>query len=123
VLIVDDEDTVTAWLTAVLRREQYETHVVGSVAEAKAFLSEQLNWPDLIILDMTLRDGSGLDVYEHILNLKRAIPIIVCSGYADSDDIRTITSAGHPLLTKPASREALVEMVKRVLQAQRSKGS
>jgi signal transduction histidine kinase/CheY-like chemotaxis protein len=122
VLIVDDEDTVTAWLTAVLRREQYETHVVGSVAEAKAFLSEQLNWPDLIILDMTLRDGSGLDVYEHMLNLKRAIPIIVCSGYADSDDIRTITSAGHPLLTKPASREALVEMVKRVLPAQRGKG-
>lgn len=123
VLIVDDEDTVVSWMTAVLRREQFETHSATRVAEANAFLSEQIDWPDLIILDMTLPDGSGLEVYEHILNLKRTVPIIVCSGFADSEDIRKLTSDGHPLLTKPISREILVETVKQVLKGNPSRAS
>lgn len=78
-LAVEDEARNAALLRAVLEPAGYELVVVGSLADARAWLAE---WhPDLVSLDVGLPDGSGLDLVRELraASATSVVPILAAS--------------------------------------------
>lgn len=114
---MDDEAAIAGWLRVVLRKLGCEARVAGSVAEAAAAFGDDPAWPDLVLLDMTLPDGTGTEIYAALHARRPELPFVVCSGYGDSDAIRHIVDDGYGRLTKPCSRADVEAAVNRALAA------
>ena len=85
VLLVEDEPSIAEPLAEAIAREGFETKVAGTVAEALA-LAAQLE-PDLVLLDVMLPDGSGLDVCRE-LRQRSQVPIIMFAWFQRSTQVR-----------------------------------
>jgi len=112
VLIVDDDVTTVGMIDAVLSSAGFQTMGAGSIADAMKAIDGCK--PDLILLDINLPDGNGLEVSRNIHNKPgvRETPILFISA---SDDIATklhgFESGGVDYITKPV---AAVEVLARV---------
>lgn len=106
VLIVEDDTLVGLGLKAQL--EKAGQAVVGQAANAPEatalFQSEQ---PDLVLLDIRLDDGDGLDLATELLKQRRC-PMIVVSAYSDKELIERAAAAGvFGYLVKPVTEPML----------------
>lgn len=110
-LVDDDADTVNI-LASLLSEYGYSVRVADGVASA--LLAAQVEPFDLLISDIGLQDGSGLDLMAQ-LSSKMSIKGIVLSGYGMEDDIRRTKAAGFSVhLTKPVSMNVLLQVVQEV---------
>ena len=67
---------------------------------------------DLLISDLGLPDGSGHDLMRQLRERGHAFPGVALSGYGQDEDIQRSREAGFAVhLTKPASREAVLDAV------------
>ncbi|MHB8703585.1 MAG: response regulator transcription factor [Candidatus Tyrphobacter sp.] len=99
VLIVDDEPQVGEVLRRYFEREQFETTMALSVAEALAELDRRI--PDIAILDITLPDGTGFEILRSIRRSHR-IPVILLSARAEEvDRIVGLELGADDYVTKP----------------------
>ncbi len=114
VLVVDDEPEIGEVLGAYLRREGFEAIVCTSVAQATTVLAASR--PDLLLLDITLPDGSGLDILRGI-EAHGHVPTIVLSARADEvDRIVGLELGADDYVTKPFSPREVVARVRAVLR-------
>ena len=67
---------------------------VGSVAEAVAWLDDDANTIDVLLTDLGLPDGSGLEVIRHALRLHPRCEPLVISMFGDEDNVLTSIEAG-----------------------------
>lgn len=67
---------------------------VGTVAEAKAWLDSNANQLDVLLIDLGLPDGSGLDVIRHATLLNPACEPLVISMFGDEDNVLASIEAG-----------------------------
>ena len=116
VLLVEDHVDSARVLMALLRRRGYRVFHAGSVAEAKAlFRSEPV---DVIVSDLGLPDGSGLDFIRDV-QMDRRVPSIVLSGHGEGEALANSSQAGvQEHLTKPVDWARLEASIQRVLQQQ-----
>ncbi len=94
VLLVDDHEIVRVGLRSVLS-QNHGIVVVGeaaSMADAIA-LAEKLQ-PDVIVMDIRLPDGSGVDACRDILAAHQGIQVIFLTSYADDDSVLAAVLAG-----------------------------
>ncbi len=86
VLIVDDETSIVAYLTAILEDEGYETAATTNAQEARDLAREQR--PDLISLDIMMPKRSGIALYQEFkLDQRlRDVPIIFVSAFSRTSD-------------------------------------
>ncbi|RAZ34393.1 response regulator [Microbacterium sp. SMR1] len=106
VLLVDDEA-----LTLDLHRHYIERldgfRVVAECSGARAALRALLDSPatdeiDLVLLDMTMPDGSGLDVLRHVRARARDVDVIAITSVRDADVVRQVVGLGAvQYLVKP----------------------
>ena len=82
VLIVDDDPNICLFFETLLEKMDCETYTAKRVDEAKA-LSLQ-NAYDLILLDLELPDGNGLDIMPDLVTLPSAPEIIIITGTGDA---------------------------------------
>ena len=61
-LIVDDDDDFRTSVAALVRREGFETRVAGSLEEARKSMADAS--PDLVLVDLQLPDGNGLELLD-----------------------------------------------------------
>jgi DNA-binding response OmpR family regulator len=113
VLVVDDEPQIGEVLQAYLEREGFAAKTCGTVREA---LDEaQSRRPDLVVLDVTLPDGSGLDVLRTIR--ERGIPVILLTARAEEvDRIIGLELGADDYVTKPFSPREVVARVRAVMR-------
>lgn len=99
ILLVDDHrDTLNA-MSRLLRSRDYHVSTAGSVAAALAVAEAEPF--DVLISDIGLPDGTGLDLMRHLLK-RRPIIGIALSGYGTASDIQQTREAGYTThLTKP----------------------
>jgi CheY-like chemotaxis protein len=85
VLVVDDEDDVRKFLTAVLEKHGYETLTAEDGTEALEIARREK--PDLVTLDLQMPHGTGTDFYRKFARSRdyQDTPIIVVSGLAGRD--------------------------------------
>ncbi|MGC4115294.1 MAG: sigma-54 dependent transcriptional regulator [Myxococcales bacterium] len=115
-LVVEDEPRQRAVLDGTLRAEGYETLGAGTAAEALALASK--HHPELILLDLGLPDGDGLEVLPELLATCRLARVIVLTG---RDSVRSAVSAlragARHYLVKPWDRDELLLVVAREARA------
>ena len=80
ILVVDDEENIRRLYAEELVAEGYEVSVASSGDFAVESIRE--DYPDLVVLDIKLVDGSGLDVLGSVKETYRDLPVILNSAYA-----------------------------------------
>ena len=106
VLVVDDEPQILRALRINLRARHYE---VATAANGTQALDEAAaHPPDLVILDLGLPDMDGVDVIGGLRGWT-AVPIIVLSGRADSNDkVEALDAGADDYVTKPFGMDELL---------------
>ena len=111
ILVVDDDAAIRTVVGEALRREGYQVQAVGSVA-AQAEALERFK-PDLLITDVILPDGNGLDVVPKILARRPNLPIIVLSAQNTlTTAVRATEQGAFDYLPKPFDLDVLCQAVR-----------
>src|SRR5262245_30065708 len=109
-LIVDDEPNILSSLEGALGREGYQVEGAATAAEARVKLHETY---DVVLLDVWLPDGSGLDVLAEIMEVGADSVVIMMSGHATIDVAVQATRLGaFDFLEKPLSLERLLVLLR-----------
>jgi DNA-binding response OmpR family regulator len=111
VLVVDDEADFLATYERLLRRQGYEVITATSRAAGLAAVAgERL---DLVISDLRLPDGDGLDVVRAARRGPDPPPVIVVTGYPSDETRRAAAAAGATaFFAKPFAAAGLLEAVR-----------
>lgn len=114
ILIIDDQPDVRRVLTLSLRHLGYEA-CEASDAGAGIRMSLMEN-PDLIVMDVSLPDSSGLETAKRIKDNSQTshIPIVACSGWKSDEILAQAEEAGiAEFLSKPISPELLAAVIEK----------
>jgi len=119
VLIVDDENLFAAAVRRRLEKAGYDCAVAGTLAEAKAELNRA--FADVVLLDLRLPDGNGMQFLEQLRRTPdAAAPVIVLTAYAEIDDaVQAMKQGAADYLKKPIDLDELLLAVDRTLEATR----
>jgi PAS domain S-box-containing protein len=118
VLLVEDEPAVSAGVIAVLEDEGIEVRAVERGTEAPD-AAESFR-PDAVILDLSLPDIGGLDVYASLKTIAPDLPIIFSSGHADQAVLeQQLDSSSIVFLRKPYEVCDLLDALRRAVEEQR----
>ena len=111
VLVVDDDESLQNLFKLFLKKIGFSRVVVGTVKEAIAALEKQRF--DLVFLDLKLPDGPADDVYDFVKREQPDCPVIIITGYPDSEMLDRILAKGPiTVLKKPLKTEQLQQTVK-----------
>jgi DNA-binding response OmpR family regulator len=114
VLVVEDEADLVATYERLLRRHGFRVVSAGSREAGLAALAEEP--PHLLIADLRLPDGDGLDIVRAARALPTPTPVIVVSGFASNDSRDAALAAGaSAVLAKPFSTDAFTKLIQSVL--------
>ena len=114
ILVVDDERDLAATCERLLRRLGYRVITADSCAAALAALGADA--PVLVISDVRLPDGSGLDVVSAAQRRAKRIPSIVITGQPSERGRQAAADVGATgYLAKPFSAAALTDLVRQTL--------
>jgi DNA-binding NarL/FixJ family response regulator len=110
VLLVDDHPMVRDGVRAALVSAGIDVVAeAGSVAEAVSALQAK---PDVVLMDLQLPDGSGIDATRTIVALDTAVRVIVLTMTGDDDAVFAALAAGaHGYLLKGADRATIIAAV------------
>ncbi len=115
ILIVDDEPDTCTYFSTILEDKGYTTVIARDGAEGMACLQEST--PDLITLDITMPEKSGVRLYREIKTGEqwKDVPIIIITGVADDFEkfisSRKSVPAPEGYLAKPIDVEKFLSLV------------
>ena len=107
VLVVDDEAAISSLLTTLLARTGYEVSATSNAAGLGAMLGGPA--PSLVLLDLHLQDGNGLDLLPEIKGKWPQTEVIILTGHATLDAAVSATKLGaYDLQEKPFKNKQLM---------------
>jgi two-component system, OmpR family, response regulator RegX3 len=114
ILLVEDEESITAPLAEALEREGFNAEVAHTASDSLD-LADRVS-PDLVLLDLMLPDGSGLDVCRELRTRSR-VPIIMLTARGDeADRIVGLELGADDYVVKPFSAREVVARIRAVLR-------
>ncbi|MBA3898071.1 MAG: nitrogen regulation protein NR(I) [Sphingomonadaceae bacterium] len=118
VLLVDDDAAIRVVVTEALRRDGHEVRAAASVAEEVALLESFA--PDILVTDVILPDGNGLDLVPSILAKRPDLPVIVLSAQNTlTTAVRATEQGAFEYLPKPFDLDELCRAVRDGLKRSR----
>jgi DNA-binding response OmpR family regulator len=126
VLVVEDSPEYAQLVVSVLKQAGHRVRTAGTIAEAEEMLAAMR--PDLVVLDLVLPDGDGLDLCRSIRERSNAYILMVTGRDEEVDKVIGFRLGADDYVTKPFSprelgariealsrrpREPLTEMVER----------
>ncbi len=115
ILIVDDHDIVRKGLAMLVSRQQDLSVVAeaGTVAEAVAKAREFV--PDVVVMDIRLPDGSGVEACREIRDENADIKVLMLTSYSDEEAVMgSIMAGASGYLLKEIRSQEIVEAIRRV---------
>lgn len=94
ILLVDDHDVVRAGLRSVFDNTDDLTVIGEAGTAAEAIRRVGLDLPDIVVLDVRLPDGSGIDVCREVKERWPATRVLILTSYADQDALIEAYDAG-----------------------------
>lgn len=114
VLIVDDEKNILSTLSRALRVEGFDVDVAGNAAIANEKVSKKAY--DLLLLDVQLPDGDGLQILRGLREQSNDVPVIMMSGHGTIETAVQATQLGaYSFLEKPVGTEPLLLAIRNCL--------
>jgi two-component system, NtrC family, response regulator AtoC len=122
ILIIDDEEHARHNISEYLKTSGYEVFEAGTLKEGREFISKGDG--DIIVLDVQLPDGDGLDLLTEISSMPSKPPVILITGYGDIQmAVDAMKNGAHDFLTKPimdlSSLEASIERAGEIIKMRR----
>ncbi len=118
ILLVDDEAVIVAFGQQGLERLGYRVEGCTSSVEALERFRQAPDRYDLVITDMTMPNMTGDQLAREIFNLRKEMPVILCTGYSSRMDGPRAEKMGiRALLMKPLNLSDLAQNIRRVLDA------
>ncbi|KAA3598115.1 MAG: PAS domain S-box protein [Calditrichaeota bacterium] len=116
ILLIEDEPGILEMLQEVLTSYNYNVFAVNRIVEAKNCFEVNKEKIQIVISDVILPDGNGIDLVEKFLNIKTDLKVILSSGYTDSKSkSELINKKGYNFLQKPYDIEDLLKLVKSII--------
>ena len=113
ILLVEDTESIIKGLNYSLSKNSYNLTYKTNIKDAKEYIKN--NTPDLILLDITLPDGNGFDLFNEVIKNKK-IPTIFLTARDDEDDIvKGLDSGAEDYITKPFSTKELLARINRII--------
>ncbi len=111
ILLVDDDAAIRLVVTEALRREGHDVRTAATVAEQVSMLERFV--PDVLITDVVLPDGNGLDLVPTILAARPDLPVIVLSAQNTlTTAVRATEQGAFEYLPKPFDLDELCRAVR-----------
>lgn len=119
VLLVDDHEIVRVGLRSVLGQNHGIVVVGESASMAEAVVLAGKLKPDVILMDIRLPDGSGVDACREILAAHPGIQVIFLTSYADDDSVLAAVMAGaRGYVLKEIDSTSLLRAIHGVVEGQ-----
>jgi len=116
ILVVDDEKSIREFLTILLQQEDYQVVTAASVGEGKELLAKDR--PALVMCDLKLPDGSGLEVLQHARSQNLSTPFIIITAHTTPQHALEAMRAGAAeYLSKPFNVDDLKTILAKLLSA------
>ena len=120
ILLVEDEKLLRWALEQQLKRAGHEVHAAPDLTTAGSHLSH--HQPDVVLLDLGLPDGHGLDFFETNRERLSDSVVIVMTALGQVDEaVRAMKLGALDFLTKPVNQEDLVALVERSISVRGDK--
>lgn len=116
ILIVEDDTTFAVMLQTWLSKKKFSVASVSGIAAAKKTLIESS--VDLVLCDLRLPDGDGIDLLEWVSNRNVNVPLIVMTSYAAIPSaVQTMKLGARDYISKPVNPEDLLQKINEVFNA------
>lgn len=117
ILLIEDEESVNRGIEFTLTKEGYQVETAGTIHEAELLLKKEN--PEMIICDVNLPDGSGLDLISRIR--KKTMAHVICLTAMDTeiDQVMGYEAGADDYVTKPFSLSVLVLKVNAFFRRQK----
>jgi two-component system NtrC family response regulator len=114
-LVVDDEASIRHLVEKELSSDRRRITTVGSSQEAmKAFRDTSF---DVVMLDMRLPDGDGIDLLPHFQDLAPEVQVIIITGFGEVDNaVQAMKLGAYDYLTKPFDLDRLEMVIEKAFQ-------
>ena len=114
ILIVEDDKYIIHFLSISFKEEAYAFQVAGTVKEAVSLF--YANRPDLVILDLGLPDGDGMEVIRTIREIADTPVIVVSARQEEEEKIRALDAGADDYVTKPFYMGELLARIRAALR-------
>jgi len=112
VLVIDDDEAVRRTVRKFLSQQDYEVHTAGEIEEGYETLNSVL--PDVALVDLRLRQKSGLDIIRRARQTALPTNFVVISGYGTVQTaVEAVKLGACDFLEKPFSPDQLHQVVER----------
>ena len=116
ILIVEDDTTFAVMLQTWLSKKKFSVASVSGIAAAKKTLIESS--VDLVLCDLRLPDGDGIDLLEWVSNRSVNVPLIVMTSYAAIPSaVQAMKLGARDYISKPVNPEDLLQKINEVFNA------
>lgn len=117
ILVVEDESNIRRFLSALLETGSYQVVTAETCAQALQMYASHL--PDLVILDLGLPDGDGMDFIRQVRR-GDSTPIMVLSARTDErDKVQALDMGANDYVTKPFGSAELLARIRSILRLTR----
>jgi two-component system response regulator PilR (NtrC family) len=114
-LIVDDEASLRDFMTIVFEEDGWKVETAATVAEAKAAL--QKNEPDLVLCDLMLPDGSGLDLLRDLKAQNPTVAVIMITAHTSTKSaVEALKNGAFDYIAKPFDIDELKIIVRNAVE-------
>ena len=112
VLLIEDNDSIVTGLKYSLEQEKYKVFSCTNVADTIKFLEENKQ-VDIAIIDISLPDGNGFDLYQNYIKEKNIPSIFLTARDSEDDVVKGLELGVEDYMTKPFSTRELLARIKR----------
>ena len=110
ILLVEDNEMIIKAISFLLEEHGFDVSVASTIKEAKEMISKNY---DLIILDVMLPDGNGLDFFKNYVN----VPTLVLSAKDEEEDVVTSLDLGvEDYIIKPFRSKELLSRINNIIK-------
>jgi len=114
ILLIEDEKLLRWSLKQRLEKESHTVLTAESLEEAEVHVTQ--HFPDMVLLDLSLPDGHGLDFYEKYQDTLEESVVLVMTAVGEVEDaVRAMKLGALDFLPKPIDHKALIALVNRSL--------
>jgi DNA-binding NtrC family response regulator len=114
-VLVEDRETIRVVVEETLRRRGWTVRACGTLAEGRALLADHA--PGILLTDLQLPDGSGLDLLTAALACDARMPVVVMSAYGTiGTAVEAMKRGAYDFVTKPFDTNQLVELLTHAIE-------
>ena len=118
VLIVEDEQSISNFTSAILTANGYDTLTVRTGEEALTMISSHC--PDLIVLDLGLPDMDGLEVLKSVRKWSNLPVVVVSARQHENDKVEALDCGADDYLVKPFGTAELLARIRTAIRHTRT---